>query len=132
MRFAVPGQRVLADNLARCGLDGGRMFGAACAWLLAFVFLGSAISRVRMAAGLVRLERKRRVEPLGATGIASVLGVAAVAGFQLLFVGSLFRMLPCSTISGLVGTVLMGAAPLMLTYLVAAAVTNLLAMNPDN
>jgi hypothetical protein len=132
VRFAVPGQRALADNLVRCNLDNGRAFAGACAWLLAFVFLGSAISRVRMAAALVRLERKRRIEPLGPTGIASVLGIAAVAGIQFLFVGSLFRLLPCSVLSGLLGAILIGAAPLMLAYLVAAAVTNLLATSPDN
>jgi hypothetical protein len=132
VRFAVPGQRALADGLARCNLDSGGSFAAASAWLLAFVFLGSAMSRVRMAAGVVRLERKRRIEPLGPTGIAFVLGLAAVAGIQLLFVGSLFRLLPCSILSGLLGAVLIGAAPLMLAYLIAAAVINLLATSSDN
>jgi hypothetical protein len=132
IRFAVPGQRALEDNLARCNLDGGRAFAAACAWLLAFIFLGSALSRIRIAAALVRLERKRRIEPLGPMGIAFVLGVAAVAGIQFLFVGTLFRLLPCSILSGVLGNVLIGIAPLMLSYLIAAAVTNLLAMHPEN
>ncbi|HEY1960991.1 MAG TPA: hypothetical protein VGG69_01120 [Rhizomicrobium sp.] len=132
IRFAVPGQRALEENLARCNLDGGRAFAAACAWLLAFVFLGSALSRIRMAAALVRLERKRRIEPLGPTGIAFVLGVAAVAGIQFLFIGTLFRLLPCSILAGVLGNVLIGIAPLMLAYLIAAAVTNLLAMHPEN
>lgn len=132
VRFAVPGQRAMEAALTRCSLDGGRAFAAACAWLLAFVFLGTALSHVRMAAGLVRLERKRRIEPLGPAGIALVLGAAAIAGIQFLFIGSLFPTLPCPMLSGLLGTVLIGAAPLMLAYLAAAALTNLLAMNPDN
>lgn len=131
IRFAVPGQRALEDNLARCNLDGGRAFAAAVSWLLAFIFLGSAISRLRIAAALVRLERKRRIEPLGPTGIALVLGLAAVAGIQFLFIGTLFSLLPCRALSGVLGAVVTGIAPLMLAYLVAAALINLLATNPE-
>jgi hypothetical protein len=132
VRFAVPGQRALEAALSRCSLDGGRAFAAACTWLFAFVFLGSALSHVRMAAGLVRLERKRRIEPLGAAGIALVLGAVTIAGIQFLFVGTLFPTLPCPMLSGLLGAVLMGAAPLMLAYLAAAAIINLIAINPDS
>ena len=132
VRFAVPGQRALEAALSRCSLDGGRAFAAACTWLFAFIFLGSALSHVRMAAGLVRLERKRRIEPLGPAGIALVLGTAAIAGIQFLFVGSLFPTLPCPMLSGLLGAVLIGAAPLMLAYLAAAAIVNLIAMNPES
>jgi hypothetical protein len=131
VRFAVPGQRALEVNLARCGLDGGRAFAAAVGWLLAFIFLGSAISRLRIAAALVRLERKRRIEPLGPTGIAFALALAAVAGIQFLFIGSLFGLLPCQALSGILGAVLIGMGPLMLAYLVAAALTNLLATSPE-
>jgi hypothetical protein len=131
IRLAVPGQRALEAALARCGIDGGRAFASAVSWLLAFIFLGSAISRLRLAAALVRLERKRRIEPLGPSGIALVQGFAAVAGIQLLFVGSLFRFLPCTALSGILDAVLIGAAPLMLAYLVAAALTNLLAINAE-
>jgi hypothetical protein len=131
IRFAVPGQRALEINLARCNLDGGRAFAAAVGWLLAFIFLGSAISRLRIAAALVRLERKRRIEPLGPTGIAFALGLAAVAGIQALFIGSLFRLLPCQALSGILGAVLIGVGPLMLAYLVAAALINLLAASPE-
>ena len=59
IRFAVPGQNALENALSRCGLDGSRAFAASFAWVLAFIFLGSAISRIRLAAGIVRLERKR-------------------------------------------------------------------------
>jgi hypothetical protein len=50
IRFAVPGQHTLEASLARCNLDGGRAFSSAAGWLLAFIFLGSAISHVRMTA----------------------------------------------------------------------------------
>ena len=131
MRVAVPGQRALEASLARCNLDGGRAFSAAAAWLLAFVFLGSAISRVRISAALVRLERKRRIEPLGPQGIAFVLGVAGVAGIQFLFMGTLYRWLSCSLLGGLTGALLTGLAPLLLAYLIFAALTNLLATHPE-
>jgi hypothetical protein len=131
IRVAVPGQRALDEHLLRCNLDGGRTFSAAVAWLLAFVFLGSAISRLRMAAALVRLERKRRIEPLGPQGIAFVLGIAGVAGIQLLFMGALYRWLSCSLLSGITGALLIGLAPLMLAYLIFAALTNLLATHPE-
>jgi thiosulfate reductase cytochrome b subunit len=132
IRFAVPGQRALEGSLARCGIDGGRAFASAASWLLAFIFLGSALSRLRLSAALVRLERKRRIEPLGPSGIALVQGFATVAGIQLLFVGSLYRLLPCAVLSGILGPVLAGAGPLMLAYLAAAALTNLLAINPES
>src|SRR5437762_1861716 len=96
VRFAVPGQRAMEDNLARCHLDGSRTFASAFSWLLALIFLASAVSRLRMTAALVRLERKQRPEPLGPSGAALAAGIAAVFGIQFLFVGSLFRLLPCA------------------------------------
>lgn len=132
IHFAVPGQRALDDSLARCNLDGGRAISSAASWLLALVFLGSMISRARIAAALVRLERKHKIEPLGPTGIASVLGLAAVAGIQLLFVGSIFRWLTCGELGGVLGQVLIGAGPLVLSYLIGAALANLLAMTPED
>ncbi len=130
IRFAVPGQRAIEENLGRCSLDGGRMFAAAFSWLLALIFLGSAISRLRISAALVRLERKRMPEPLGPSGLALALGIAAVAGIQFLFVGTLYALLPCAVLSGLFGTVSIGIAPLMFAYLLAAALINLLAAGP--
>jgi hypothetical protein len=85
-----------------------------------------------MQAALVRIERKRRIEPLGPTGIACVLGIVAVIGIQFLYIGSIFGMLSCSALAGLGGNVLTGLAPLMLAYLVAAALTNLLATSPEH
>jgi hypothetical protein len=130
--FGVPGERALEQSLARCSLDGGRAFSAAASWLLALIFLGSALSRVSMSAALVRLERKRRIAPLGASGTALVLGLAAVAGIQVLFMGSLFRVLSCQSLVGILGGMLTGLAPLMLGYLIFAAITSLLAINPES
>jgi hypothetical protein len=130
--FAVPGERALAQAFARCNLDGGRAFSAAASWLLASIFLASALSRVSMSAALVRLERKRRIAPLGPSGTALALGLTAVGGIQLLFMGSLFRSLSCTSLGGILGGVLIGLAPLMLGYLIFAAIANLLAINPES
>ncbi len=62
-------------------------------WLLSFIYLGSALSRIRLAAGLVRLERKERHEALGDVPLAFVTGVVAVVGIQLLAIGSLYPLL---------------------------------------
>jgi hypothetical protein len=129
--FAVPGQNDLLITLAACGLDGGRMLASSLAWLLAFIYLGSAISRIRLAAGIVRLERKGRPEVLGSGVVALVLGFAAVAGIQLLYVGTLYGLLPCTIMDGILGDMLIGPAPLMLSYLIVAALTNLLALGPE-
>jgi hypothetical protein len=129
--FAVPGQDQLRTALGACGIDGGRMFAAAFAWLLTFVFLGSGLSRIRLAAGIVRLERKQHPEALGPTGLALVLGLAAVVGIQLLYIGSLYPLLPCTAVQGITGDMLIGIAPLMLAYLIFAALTNLLALGPE-
>jgi hypothetical protein len=131
IRFAVPGQRALEGGLGVCGLDGGRMLSSALAWTLAFIFLGSALSRVRLAAGIVRLERKHRPEPLGAAMLAFILGVGSLVGFQLLFMGTGYAFVPCSLLSGVLGDVLIGIAPLMLSYLILAALTDLLALGDE-
>jgi hypothetical protein len=131
LRFAVPGEERLTFALGSCGLDGGRMFASALSWLLAFVFLGSSISRIRLLAGIVRLERKDRPEALGPGGVALILGVSAVIGIQLLYVGSLYPLLPCHVVQGILGDILVGPAPLMLSYLIVAAIVNLIAMGPE-
>ena len=129
--FAVPGQGKLEFAFGSCGLDGGRMFAAAFCWLLAFIFLGSSISRIRLAAGIVRLERKNRPEALTAAGQAALLGFVAVIGIQLLYMGSLYPLLPCTVVQGIAGDMLVGLAPLMLSYLIVAALTNLVALGPE-
>src|SRR5215469_24009 len=66
IRFAVFGQRRLEAALLSRRVDGGHLFISALAWTLALIFFGSAVSRLRLGATLVRFERKRRPEALGA------------------------------------------------------------------
>ena len=129
--FAVPGQDALENALGRCGLDGGRAFASAFAWMLALIFLGSALSRIRLAAGILRLERKRRPEALGATTLTFLLGLLAVIGIQFVYVGTAYLLLPCAILSGIAGDVLTGLSPLMLAYLIDAALTNLMALGAE-
>ena len=129
--FVVPGQNTLANILAACSVDGGRILASAFSWLLALIYLASAISRIRLAAGIVRLERKDRPEALGATLLTFLLGICAVIGIQLFYVGSGYGMLDCFMLMGLAGQVLIGIGPLMLAYLVVAALTSLFALSPE-
>jgi hypothetical protein len=131
VHFAIPGQQVLETQLTQCGLDGGRIASSAFAWLASFIFLGSALSRIRMEAALVRLERKGRPEILGATGLVFVLGMAAVVAIQLLFMGTAYLLIPCWIFAGIPGSVLIGLGPLTLGYLIKAALTDLLALGPE-
>ena len=131
VHFAIPGQQALETQLGQCSLDGGRIASSAFAWLAAFVFLGSALSRIRMEAALVRLERKGRPEILGATGLVFVLGMAAVVAIQLLFMGTAYLFIPCWIYASIPGSVLIGLGPLMLGYLIKAALTDLLALGPE-
>ena len=131
IRFAIPGQQTLESALGVCGLDAGRTASSAFAWLVAFVFLGSALSRIRMEAALVRLERKGRPEILGATGVVFALGMASVVAIQMLFMGTAYLLIPCWILSGLPGSVLIGLGPLSLAYLIKAALTDLLALGPE-
>ncbi|HSZ73661.1 MAG TPA: hypothetical protein VK779_02495 [Rhizomicrobium sp.] len=130
--FVTPSQNALAQSLAACSLDGGRVFAYSVAWLLALVFLASALSRLRLSAGLLRLERNERPEVLGPVVHAAVLGIAALVGFQLLFMGTAFSWLGCNTLRSLPGNVLIGLGPLMLCYLILSALTSLLAVGPES
>lgn len=125
--FAVPGQAQLALALGHCHLDGGRLTAAAFAWLLAFIFLGSSLSRVRLAAGILRLERKARPELLTAGGTALLLGGAVLFFLQLIYLGEAYSALPCPVWGGIGGDLLIGQSPLLLAYLTLAAFANLLA-----
>ena len=129
--FVVPGQRALETALEPHGLDGGRVFAFAFSWLLAIVFFASAASHLRLAAGLIRLERANRPEALGASTLALLLGALSVVGIQLLFVGAAFASLPGSVYTDISGAVLIGLGPLMLAYLIFAALANLLASGPE-
>jgi hypothetical protein len=130
--FAVPGQRALVGALDSCALDGGRIFSGAFTWLLAVIFLGSAVSRLKLQAGIIRLERSLKPEILGPTLRAFLLGVVAVVGIQFLFVGSAFPWLACSAFADITGALLIGLAPLMLAYLIMAALACLLASSPES
>jgi hypothetical protein len=132
MNFAIPGQRALEDRLAACGQAGGvEALASSVSWLLAFIFLGSAISRIRLAAAIVRLERRQRPELLGVSTLAFVLGLVAVVGIQFLFVGTIFEFLPCSALKNIPGQFIIGLGPMMLAYLIIAAVTDLIALGPE-
>jgi hypothetical protein len=131
LAFAVPGQHALADALGPCGLDGGRIFASAFTWLLAIIYLASSASRLTLAAGIIRLERTLRPDPLGKTVPALVLGAAAIAGIQLLYMGSAYPWLTCSAFTDISGALLIGLAPLALAYLMVAAIANALAMSPE-
>src|ERR1700761_4164583 len=128
--FVVPGQRALVGALENCNMDGGRVFAAAFAWLLAVIYLASAASRLRLQAGLIRLEAGDRPQPLGPTLRAFLFGIVAVVGIQFLFVGSAYPWLDCSAFADVTGALLIGLAPLMLSYLIVAALASLLAASP--
>lgn len=127
----VPGQRVLEEQLS-CGLDGGRVFASSFAWILAMIYIASAVSRIKLTAGLIRMERVTKPEPLGPMPLALVLGATAIIGVQLLYVGSVYAWLPCSAFNDISGAVLIGLAPLMLAYLVVAAFATALAAGSES
>lgn len=129
--FAVPGQRALVDALDICSLDGGRIFASAFAWALAVIYLASACSRLKLQAGIIRLERNTRPEGLGPALRAFCLGLVAVVGVQFLFVGSAYPWFHCSAFADITGALLIGLAPLLLAYLVVAALATLLASSPE-
>jgi hypothetical protein len=131
VRFAVFGERALETALVQCRVDGSQLFISALAWTLALIFLGSALSRLRLGATIVRFERKRRPEALGAQPLAFALGLVAVAGIQLLYMGTAYTLLPCRALGGLFGEAMVSIGPLMLAYLILAALTNLLALSPE-
>ncbi len=129
--FAVPAQSALVHALASCSLDGGRAFSSAVAWILAFVLFGSSLARLSLSAGLLRLERNRIPEPLGAGMVALLFGVAAVVAIQLLFVGSAYLFTPCDLFKTVIGQVLIGLGPILLAYVILAALTALLATGSE-
>jgi hypothetical protein len=129
--FVIPGQRELAASLTYCGIDGGRVFASAFTWLLAIVFAGSAVSRLKLAAGIIRLDRTLRPQTLNPTAIAAVFGIAAIIAVQCLFVGADIELIPCSAFVGVPGALLTGLAPLLFAYLIYAALAALLASGAE-
>jgi len=128
----VPGQHALEVAVAPCHLDGGRVFASAFAWLLAMIFVASAVSRIGITAGLIRLERVRRPSAFGPTLLAALYGLTAIVSFQLLFVGSIYPWLDCAAFTDITGSVLIGLAPLLLAYLIFAALATLRASGPEH
>ncbi len=128
--FAIPGQRALVRALDGCDMDGGRIFAAAFAWTLAAVYLASACSRLKLQAGLIRLEQGAKPEIIGPALRAFLFGVVAVAAIQFLVMGSVFPLLECRAYVDITGALLTGLAPLMTAYLVVAAMASLLASAP--
>ena len=131
LSFVVPGQRALEEALQNCSIDGGRVFSSAAAWLLALIFLASAVSRTGIAAGLIRLERMTRPSSMGPTVTAVLFGAAAILGLQLIFIGSAYPWLACSAFTDITGAVLIGLAPLFLAYLIVVAIATLRASGPE-
>jgi len=129
--FAIPGHAVVVDRLGDCAIDGGRVFASSFAWLLAIVFAGSAISRIKQTSAAMRIDRALHPQSLSPTALAAVLGVTTVFAIQGLFVGSALSLVPCSVYAGLPGAMLIGFAPLAFAYLVYAALAALLASGSE-
>ncbi len=127
----LPGQRAFAEALLPCSLDGGRLFSSAIAWLLAFVLFGSSLSRLRLEAGLLRLERNRRAPSLNAGVAALLLGIVSIVGIQLLLIGTAYSYIPCTVFATVPGQVLIGLGPLLLAYVTVAALTALMATGSE-
>jgi hypothetical protein len=129
--FAIPGQHALVRALDACSMDGGRVLAAAFSWLLAAIYLASACSRLKLQAGLIRLEQGAKPEIIGPAARAFLYGLAAVVGIQFLAMGSVFPLLGCSAYADITGELLTGLAPLMLAYLIVAAMASLVASAPQ-
>lgn len=132
MYFAVPGQHALVRALDSCNMDGGRIFAAAFSWMLAIIWMASALSRLKLQAGVIRLEMAGKPEIIGPSLRALLFGIVAMVGVQFLYLGSAFPLLGCSAFADITGALLAGLAPLMLAYLIVAALASLLASAPEN
>jgi hypothetical protein len=129
--FMMPGQRALVTQLQACSLDSGRVFASAFVWLLSIVYVASAVSRIGLTAGLIRLEQALRPSAFGPTLLAALYGVVAIVGIQLLCVGTVYPWLDCGAFTDITGDVLIGLAPLLLAYLIVAALATLKGSAPE-
>ncbi len=130
----IPGQHALLQALAPCAAPQQSallLHGAAVSWLLALIYLASSLSRIRLAAGLIRLERSARGESAGAAWHTALLGLAGIIGIQLFGLGSVYGWTLCQSLTGLPGQVLTGLAPLMLAYLLGTALTAALSLTSE-
>ena len=121
--FAVPGQRAFVALARPCLFDGGRIFASAFSWCLAIIYLGSALSRLKLRAAEMRFRKAIRPDTVGGLPEAVFLGCVSVVGIQLLYIGSGYAWLPCSLLTGVSGALLVGLAPLMLAYAIASTLT---------
>jgi hypothetical protein len=136
MYFLIPGVRQIVVRLNACGVDQNHIYyvqlASAVAWLLAIVYVASAASRISLNAGLVRLERVRQHSSFGPTLSAALYGIVAIIGIQLLLMGSVYPFIGCRAFGGIAGALLTGLAPLMLAYLIVAALVTLKASAPES
>ncbi len=135
MYHVVPGQHALADALLACPFPRDRVFAetlaSAFAWLLGAIYVASAVSRIGLTAGILRLERTLQPAAFGLTFLAALYGAVAIVAIQLLAVGSLYPWLGCLAFADIDGALLSGLAPLMLAYLIVAALATLRASGPE-
>lgn len=122
--YAVPGQRALVYQMRLCMTDGGRIFAAGTSWCLAIIYLGSALSRLKLTVAILRLAPDWGVSGRGA---AVLLGLIALAGIYALYMGAFYSHLTCRFVAGISGAILIGLAPLMLAYCVATSLAAALA-----
>ncbi|MBL6937135.1 MAG: hypothetical protein ISR49_04825 [Alphaproteobacteria bacterium] len=136
MDFVVPGLAGIDARLSACGITPLYIYSislsSAVTWLLAMIFLASAVSRIRLSAGLLRLERVQHPTPFGPTVLAAIYGTVAIIAFQLLYMGSAYPLLPCKAFYRVTGAVLIGLAPLLLSYLIYASLVALVASGPEH
>lgn len=116
--YAVPGQRALVYQMRLCMTDGGRIFAAGISWCLAIIYLGSALSRLKLTVAILRL-----APAWGVRGgcAALVLSLIALVGIYFLYIGALYSHLSCRFVAGISGSMLIGLVPLMLSYCLAAS-----------
>jgi hypothetical protein len=132
----VPGMTALVARLNTCPIieTASNVYSlalaSAFAWLLAFIYAASALSRIGLSAGLLRLENTVHPSGFSPTLLAVIYFITAIIGLQLLYVGSLYRLLSCSAFTGVSGAVILGLAPLLLAHVVVAALTTLRASGP--
>ncbi|HWD29350.1 MAG TPA: hypothetical protein VG387_19410 [Rhizomicrobium sp.] len=133
--FVVPGEPALNARLYACRYPQPLIYSVSIVssftWLLAIVYVGSAVSRIALTAGLLRLERALRPSSFGPTVLAALYFVVAIVVFQLLYMGSAYAFLPCRALGDVTGSLLIGLAPLMLAYLIVAAAATLKASAPE-
>lgn len=127
IRVIVPGQKALEIAVNACNPGNGPMYASSFTWLIAAIFLGSAASRIEAQVDAVRQERIEYPEILGPNVLAALLGLLSIICIQLLYVGTAYAWLPCSAFTNVTGGLLLGLAPLMLAYLMIAALTCLFA-----